>query len=114
MIVAIDFDGTLVEQAVYPQIKYKLKPNAETVILRLSKMGINFKLNTARTTWYRLPAIWFIKKNKLPIETFLFNQKVVADVYIDDRNLFCKEINWLKIEEELLNMIKEGNHVHSS
>ena len=110
MIVAVDFDGTLVEQVNYPCLQYKLKPNAKEVILRLSKKGFIFRLNTARTTWYRLPAILFIWKNKLPVETFLFNQKAIADIYIDDKNIFCKEIDWLKIEKEL----KERQHVHSN
>ena len=106
MIVGIDFDGTLVEQIQYPCLTYKLKPNAKEVIERLSKKGIIFRLNTARTTWYRLPCIWFIWRNKLPIQTYLFNQKVVADIYVDDRNLYCKNIDWLDIEKELNNVYR--------
>lgn len=110
MIVGIDFDGTLVEQVQYPCLTYKLKPNAKEVILRLSKDGFIFRLNTARTTWYRLPCILFIWKHKLPIETFLFNQKVVADIYVDDRNLECDEIDWLKIEK----ILRGRNNVYRS
>lgn len=107
MKIAIDFDGTLVEPSKFPTFKYKLKPNAKEVLNRLSKKGIVFILNTARYTWYRLPAIYYIKKNKLPIQTHLFNKKPQCDLYVDDANIFCKEIDWLKIEKEILKRSKK-------
>lgn len=102
MKIAVDFDGTLVDPSTFPTFDYKLKPNAKRVLNRLSKKGIVFYLNTARYTWYRLPAIYFIKKNKLPIITHLFNRKPQCDLYIDDSNIFCNGIDWLKIEKEIL------------
>lgn len=106
MIVAVDFDNTLIEEIDYPDVRYKLLPHAKETILNLAKKGVEFRLNTARTDWFRLPCIWFIKKNKLPIKTYLFNQKVRADIYIDDSNLYCEEINWYEIEKELLRQLK--------
>ena len=102
LIVAIDFDNTLIEEIDYPSIDYKLKPHAREAILNLSNLGVEFRLNTARTDWFRLPCIWFIRKEKLPIKTYLFNQKVRADFYVDDSNLFCNKIDWYEIEKEIL------------
>lgn len=131
MIVAVDFDNTLIEEIDYPSISYTLKPHAKEVILKLAGMGVEFRLNTARTNWFRIPCMWFIWKNKLPIKTYLFNQKVRADIYIDDSNLYCEKIDWLEIEKELLKQLKlnkkskctalrgydekeDGNHVYSN
>ncbi len=109
MIIAIDFDGTLVKHEPFPCFKYEMLDNAEEVIRYFDKLGIEMILNTCRYTWYRLPAIFYIKKHKLPIKTVLFNKKPHADLYIDDCNIFCKEIDWLKIKEEVENLIKERN-----
>lgn len=107
MVVAVDFDNTLIKSIKYPSMKYILIENAEDVIRRLNRRGIVFVLNTARSGWYRLPAIFFIKKRKLPIKCNLFNKKPKAKIYIDDSNIFCQEINWLKIEKEIMKIIKE-------
>lgn len=101
MIVAVDFDGTLVENTDFPELKYKLKQNAKDVILRLSKKNIKFLFFSARHGWYRIPAILFIKKEKLPIKILLFNKKPFANLYIDNQNIFCEQIDWLKIEKEI-------------
>ena len=107
MKIAIDFDGTLVEPSKFPTFKYQFKPHAEEVIRWFGKLGISMVLNTARYTWYRLPAILFIKKNKLPIKVQWINKKPQADLYIDDANIFCNGIDWLKIEKEVLKKLKE-------
>ena len=106
MIVAIDFDNTLIETIHYPEINYTLMPYAREAILNLSKLGVEFRLNTARTGWFRLPVILFIWKEKLPIKTYLFNKKVRADIYVDDSNLYCDHIDWKEIEQELLHQLK--------
>ena len=100
MIIAIDFDGTIVEDNKYPCIKYKFKEYAKEAINNIAKKH-NLILCTARYGWYILPAIWFIRKNKLPIK--IYKGKPYADIYIDDKNLGCKDINWKNIEKELLN-----------
>lgn len=105
--IAIDFDKTLVEDAPFPSYDYELKPNAEKVIRRLVNRGHKFVINTARYGWYRIPAILFCKKHKLPVTFHLFNKKEVADFYIDDRNIDCKKINWLTIYRKILIKEKE-------
>ncbi len=105
MIIALDFDNTIIENAPYPSLKYKLKPDIEETIRHFTKDNI-FVLNSARYDWYRIPAIFFIKKHKLPIKTPIFNRKIQADIYIDDKNIFCKEVNWKEIAKELERLLR--------
>lgn len=99
MLLAIDFDGTIVDFADTPfTTKYKFKENCKEVIERLSK-NHELVLNTSRFGIRRFYAIRFIHKNKLPIKIPLFSRKVVADIYIDDKNLECEQIDWLIIEK---------------
>lgn len=107
MKVAVDFDRTLIGWFEFPFGDYKMLDNAEKVIKNLSKKGVEFELYTARYGWLKWKAIWFIKKNKLPIKTKLSNRKPKADLYIDDHNIFCKKIDWLEIEKEITRLIKE-------
>lgn len=109
MKLGIDFDGTLVESTIFPCFKYQLKKDAKETIEYFDKLGIEMILNTGRYTWYRLPAIFFIKKMKLPIKTPLFNKKPQVDYFIDDCNLFCKEINWQEIKNEVDKLYLERN-----
>lgn len=106
MKVAIDFDGTLIEAFVFPSTRYKLKPHAKEVLQRLARRGVEFELYTARYGWWRIPAVLFCKKHKLPVKTRLLNKKPKADLYIDNCNIFCEEIDWLKIEKEILRKLE--------
>ena len=99
--IAIDFDGVIVEQPNYPELNYKFVDGAKEAILELHDLGYEFILNTGRYGWYRLPALWFIYKNNLPIKTTLFNKKPQADIFIDDRNIFCEKIDWIEIKNYL-------------
>lgn len=104
--VAVDFDNCLIERAQHPLKNFKLKPNAKEVINKYNNIGVTFILNTARYGRYLVPAILFIRKEQLPIKVKLSLSKISADVYIDDNNIFCKEINWLEIGEELERLLK--------
>lgn len=98
MIIAIDFDKTLIEPLRHPLKGYKLKPHAKEVIEELSKNGHVFVLNTARYGKYRRSAVKWIKKQKLPIDTKNHHRKAQADLYVDDSNIFCTNIDWLEIK----------------
>ena len=103
MKVAVDFDGTLVHPIPFPQTNYTMLDNAEDVLYELAGMGVEFVLYTARYGWWRLPAIRYVKKHKLPIKTLLRNKKPRADLYIDNHNIFCNNnIDWLAIRSEIL------------
>lgn len=101
MIVAVDFDNCLVEYADTPFGKFTLKPYAKEVIEKYHAQGVRFVLNTARYGRYLIPAIRFIRDEKLPVKIKMSLSKINADLYIDDHNIFCEEVDWLTIDGEL-------------
>jgi histidinol phosphatase-like enzyme len=98
MILAIDFDGTIVEDE-YPKIG-KLRPNAKKFINKLSKEGYFIIIWTCRTQEYGFEAEQFLIENGIKfdeinkscpanVEAFIGNdtRKVFANLYIDDKGL---------------------------
>lgn len=109
-VIAIDFDGTIVDRAKYPKIG-NLKPNVVESIQKLQNAGYICFLWTCRQGKELVNAIKFLEKNGInlwgynqsPYDfTIGSNRKVVADIYIDDCDVFCDEINWNKIVERLV------------
>ena len=104
LLVGLDFDGTVIHHK--PKftydLNYKLFKNCKKVLDRLSKQGVIFILNTSRTGIRRWLAYLYIKVYKLPIKLNLSCRKPVADVYIDDKNIGYKRIDWLEIEKDVL------------
>lgn len=109
-IIAVDFDGTIAEH-IYPEVG-TLKPHAKDVINHLYNMGHKIIIWTCR---YGQPAElakealkeWGIKyhtfNEHLPEVKEMFGndtRKVMADVYIDDRNLGGIP-DWLEIRKIL-------------
>ena len=96
MIIAVDFDGTIVEHK-YPEIG-KEKPFAIQTLRTLQREGNKVILFTAREGELLDDAIAFCHERGLDFYAVNSNQppdalfsrqtsKVIADVYIDDRNL---------------------------
>ena len=97
-ILAIDFDGTIVE-AKYPNIGY-LREGAKEYINKLYEEGYGIVINTCRTGIMEADAINFLARNGINyhyincnfpylIEMFGSDcRKISADVYIDDKCLF--------------------------
>lgn len=107
--VAVDFDRCLIEDIPSLSTCYVLRENAKDAIIKLTKSGAYFVLNTSRYGWYYRSAVRFIKSEGLPIHIERHKNKVPADIYIDDCNIFCQKINWYEIEEELFNVMKRRN-----
>lgn len=98
MILAIDFDGTIVEDR-YPQIG-ELKPGALEYINKLKQDGFWIIIWTCRAGDKLTEALTFLQKEGIRWD--LVNQnmpeniekyggdtrKIYADYYIDDRNLY--------------------------
>lgn len=122
MIIAVDFDGTIVEHK-YPKIG-KEKPFAIDTLRKLASQGHKIILWTAREGELLDQAIAFCKERGLtfyavngdtPTSGLNFQNKVsttklVADVYIDDRNLGGLP-DWGTIYEILIGM-KSRTHRH--
>ena len=96
MIIAIDFDGTIVEHK-YPDIG-RLRPFAFEALKALQAKGHRLILWTHRSGPYLDEAVEYCRKHGLefyavnrnyPEEKWdvLDSRKILADLYIDDRNL---------------------------
>lgn len=96
MIIAVDFDGTIVEHK-YPQIGAEI-PFAIESLFSLQKEGHQLILWTYRTGELLDEAIEYCKSKGLefyainknyPEEVFDENisRKIYADIYVDDRNI---------------------------
>ena len=59
------------------------------------------KENLLRVVRHKGDARGFILAHNLPIEVPKMRLKPVADLFIDDRNLDCKEINWKEIIQKI-------------
>lgn len=97
MIIAVDFDGTIVEHR-YPKIG-KALPNSIKVLKKLKAEGHILILWTYRSGDELNEAIKYCKKNGLEFDAInnnskdevydtSYSRKIYADLYIDDRNLF--------------------------
>ena len=96
MQLAIDFDGTIVEDA-FPEIG-KLRPEAKAFINKVRERGYKWILWTVRFGDYLKDALKFLKENDLMPDAvnhnlpwFIMNggddsPKVYADYYIDDKS----------------------------
>jgi len=110
MIIAVDFDGTIVEHK-YPAIGETL-PHAFEVLKELQDNGHKLILWTYRDGQHLKDAVDFCRDNGIrfyavnhskPNEDFdkYMSRKIYADVYIDDRNIGGFP-GWLKVKEELI------------
>ena len=112
MIIAVDFDGTCVQEA-YPEIGPSL-PGAVETLLALSQRDHKLILWTCREGEFLEEAVNWFKDNGIPLagvnETPLDEdfrpeggRKVYANLYIDDRILGGFP-GWNTIHKELLGM----------
>ena len=117
--IAVDFDGTIVEDA-YPSIGKPMLFAFET-LKRLQKDGHRLILWTYRSDIRLKEAIDFCKKNNLefyavnksfPEERFDYtrSRKIHADIFIDDRNA-GGFIGWGEIYQMLSNPKYNPNHL---
>ena len=110
MIIAIDFDGTIVEDE-FPKIG-KLKPGAKEAIDSMMRMGHHVIIWTCRNDRHALSARRFLAVNGIAYHGFNESnpanvakygsdtRKVYADLYIDD-----KAINGLPEWKEILQLV---------
>ncbi len=96
MIIAVDFDGTIVEHR-YPDMGKEI-PNAFKVLKKLKADGHILILWTYRSGDELTQAVKFCKRNGFEFYAvnnnsgdedfdFTYSRKIYADLYIDDRNL---------------------------
>ena len=110
MVIAIDFDGTITDKNVFPDIG-EPKEYAFEAINNLQAAGHKCILWTCREGKYLDEARVFLRLNGIELDGFnyspyqLQSRKIVADVYIDDKNVFMVDnVDWHKIEEYILSL----------
>lgn len=110
MVIAIDFDGTITERNEFPYIG-KLREHAIDAIKNLQKHGHKCVLWTCRYGISLAAARERLQSLGLELDGYndspykLDSRKIVADVYIDDKNVFMvNDVDWYKIEEYILNL----------
>ncbi len=111
LVLAVDFDGTIVTHE-YPRIG-KVIDGAFETLKDLKRKGFTLILWTVRSGELLDEAVEFCRKNGLtfyavnnehPDEIFnekYVSRKIVADIYIDDRNI-GGFVGWDKIREMLI------------
>jgi len=105
LIIAVDFDGTIVNHR-FPRIG-SLMPGAKDALNRLHDAGHKIIIWTCRNhtepdhpDWDDAPisrVMWFLKNNGIPFDSinenhpdmgfWLQSRKIYADIYIDDKNI---------------------------
>ena len=106
MIIAIDFDGTIVDHE-YPEIG-SLKYGAVKALKSFKKAGHQIIIWTCRQGDDERQVRLFLRKNKIPFDTVntpipgfdLATRKIYADVYIDDKGIKYAN-NWDEIRKLL-------------
>lgn len=109
LIICLDFDGTIVTHD-FPKIG-KLKPYAKEIINKLFQEGFFIIIWTCRYLPQELKSMKeFLDSTGIKYDTINENHpdisfqpvpKVFAHWYVDDRDLYCDEINWLDIYKKI-------------
>jgi hydroxymethylpyrimidine pyrophosphatase-like HAD family hydrolase len=108
MIIAVDFDGTIVDHE-FPKIG-KEKPGAIRVLNRLKEKGHKIVIWTCRESYSINEMLKWLNENGFQPDAINENidknmqfakKKVYADLYIDDRS-FPAFTSWEDLEKELL------------
>lgn len=112
MIIAVDFDGTITEEDLYPNIG-KLRTSFINWLINRKQQGDYIILWTCRTGDKLQEAVEICKQNGLTFDAVNKNlyediepgyssiRKIIADVYIDDRS---RHINEVILKEILTNL----------
>ena len=111
-VIAIDFDGTIVEDE-YPKIG-KIKPKALLTIKRLIRSGNTVVIWTCRDYGVIQPFInkhfkgieqlkLYVNENPPELKDHYGNdpRKLGADLFIDDKAIFMGDVDWELISKEL-------------
>lgn len=117
MVIAIDFDGTITDKNIFPQIG-EPKEYAFEAIRNLQLAGHQCILWTCREGYYLDQAKEWLVKNGISMAFYNFSpyqlqsRKIVADIYIDDKNVFMvDDVDWHKIEHYILSLPEKNTKI---
>lgn len=108
MVIAVDFDGTITERNCFPDIA-PIREYAAIAIHNLQAAGHCVVLWTCREGPELDKARQFLNEHGIELNAYNYSpyyiqsRKIVADIYIDDKNVFMvDDVDWHKIEEYIL------------
>ena len=113
MVIACDFDGTITTENCFPNIA-PIREYAMEAIHNLQAAGHKVILWTCREGKYLDEAREFLNRNGIEMDGYNYNpyyrlqsRKIVADIYVDDKNVFMvDDVDWHKIEEYIFSIQK--------
>ena len=110
MVIACDFDGCITDKNIFPEIG-AFKEHALEAIKNFQEHGHKVVMWTCREGKYLDAAREVLKAYGVELDGYnyspyqLQSRKIVADVYIDDKNVFMVDnVDWYKIEEYILGL----------
>lgn len=114
LIIGVDFDGTITTER---DMGYELilRDNCKETLTWLANRGVRLVLWTCRTGESLEEAIDFLRDHEMTQLFVAVNEQVPevvakykesarklgADYYIDDKNVFCQEVDWYDIYSHL-------------
>ena len=108
--IAIDFDGTIVEDN-FPDSP-KLKKGAKEIINYFKDMGCDICIWTCRDLWFATEVKSFLEVNEIKYdsinagaEVYIHSRKIFADVYIDDKSMI--DFTWEKATDIISHFYKK-------
>ena len=102
-VVAVDFDGTITKDNKFPEAIGVVRDGCKETIEYI-RQNNKVVIWTCRCGKYLDEAVEFLKANGIEVDgvnTDIYpatDRKIMADIYIDDKNIFCEEINWFEIK----------------
>ena len=102
-VVAVDFDGTITKDNKFPENIGIVRDGCKEAIKYIRKNN-KVVIWTCRCGEYLDEAVEFLKANGIEVDGINIDiypttdRKIMADVYIDDKNIFCNEIDWFEIK----------------
>ena len=102
-VVAVDFDGTITKDNKFPDVIGVVRDGCKEAIEYI-RQNNKVILWTCRTGEYLDEAVRFLEENGIEVDGVnadvykKTDRKIMADIYIDDKNIFCTEIDWLEIK----------------
>ena len=102
-VVAVDFDGTITKDNKFPENIGVVRDGCKEAIEYI-RQNNKVVVWTCRCGKYLDEAVEFLKANEIEVDginTDIYpatDRKIMADVYIDDKNIFCNEIDWYEIK----------------
>ncbi len=109
MVVAVDFDGTITKDYDFPHNIGVLRDGCKDAIDYIREKH-KVVIWTCRSGEYLAEAVKFLNDNGIEydgINADIYHKtdrKILADIYIDDKNIFCKSVDWAKIKQHFENL----------